>query len=100
MVAACLVMGNEPDKKANQWNCTGDMMNPYAIKRVNLSKSNGGGRFFALGSISCAVEFLLSKSVICIERNSSFCTNPDFLCDLIRKAVKVCATVSAIPPRT
>lgn len=45
MVALSFVMGNAVDKNENQWNCTGDMMKPYDMKRVNLSKSKGGGSF-------------------------------------------------------
>ena len=44
--ALCLVMGKALDKNENHWNCSGDMMNPNDMNRVNLSKSNGGGVFF------------------------------------------------------
>ena len=42
-VALCLVIGNDRDKNANHWNCTGDIMKPYDMHRVKRSKSNGGG---------------------------------------------------------
>ncbi len=43
--ALCLVIGKALDKNENHWNCSGDMMNPKDMNRINLSKSNGGGIF-------------------------------------------------------
>jgi len=71
------------------------------MKRVNLSKSNGGGSNFESGISSCRQKgFFLSNSWISIAVVSSFEIPPGF-----RKAdnlidVILCATVSAIPPRT
>lgn len=76
-------------------------MKPYAIKRVNRSKSNGGGSFSEAGINSVGEKgFFLSNSWISIETKSSFCTPPGRRRDFCLMAVKDCATVSAMPPRT
>ena len=100
-VAASLVMGNARDRAPYQWNWRGDQMKPHAMNRVRRSKSKGGAWRFELGSISLALVFeSRSRSVIWMDRNSSFCTKPDLRDDRIFTAVRVWAKVSAIPPRT
>ena len=36
IVALCFVIGNALERKANQWNCTGDMMTQYDMNLVYL----------------------------------------------------------------
>ena len=97
-VPLCFVIGKDLDKKANQWNCKGDIMNPYAMNRVNLSKSKGGGKYRDEGNSSFAGYGLFSsKSGISMETRSSL---PGSLLAFDRIAVNDWATVSAIPPRT
>ena len=75
-------------------------MKPYAMKRVNRSKSNGGGRTLDSGISSRSWNgFRLSSSCISIDIKSSFCTPPGCRKDRCLMAVRDCATVSAIPPR-
>ena len=101
IVPLCFVIGNDADKNRNQWYCTGDIMKPYAMKRVRRSKSNGGGRFLDGGIESSAgQDVFLSKSCSPIARKSSSCTPPGCLSARWRIEVNVCATVSAMPPST
>lgn len=71
------------------------------MNRVNLSKSNGGGSVLESG-IRCPCEngFLLSSSCISMAKKSSLSTPPGFRTARSRTEVSVCATVSAMPPRT
>jgi hypothetical protein len=94
-------MGNDLDKNWNHLNWTGAIMKPYPMNRVNLSKSNGGGRNLVSGMSSWEFAgFFLSNSWISIAIVSSFVSPPGFRSAASRMAVIDCATVSAIPPKT
>jgi len=95
-MAAVLVMGNVLDKNPNHLCCIGAIKKPYDINLVRRSKSNGGGNFFESGMRSVWENgFLRSSSWISMARKSSLSPFRTARC---RIAVKVCATVSAMPP--
>lgn len=74
-------------------------MNPYDMNRVSLSKSKGGGDFLLGAKKSEAYALFSLYSDISIPSDMS-CPRLSFRFDLERIAVKVCATESAMPPRT
>ena len=99
-MALCFVIGNARERNENQWNCTGDMINPYDMNRVNRSKSKGGGPGVLCGiRNSVAYGLFSSYSGISMPSEISFCSARLRRCR-DRMAVSDCATVSAIPPNT
>ena len=100
-VPEVFVTGKALERKENQWNWRGDMMKPYAMKRVNRSKSKGGGRSRVFGTNSyCGRGLFLSISRISMDTIVSFAELSLLFADCrMRKDVRVCAQVSAIPPR-
>jgi hypothetical protein len=81
-------------------------MNGYAMNRTVRSKSNGGGLRFDAGDVASFSGHgtLLSSSCRPIENRlssrGSFGPMDDLRVRRMRTAVRVCATVSAMPPRT
>ena len=72
------------------------------MKRVRRSKSKGGGsgdRGSGRGVLGFSLKSSSSRMVVeRIERAPEFVVGSDFA--RVRIAVRVCATVSAMPPRT